>query len=65
MDGLEDVRTLLKRWKVVLAYPVQESGPSMVWKSHRQVEVEEAGLGNNGMYTPKEKLPGGASRGVG
>ena len=38
--GLEDVRTLLKRWKAVLAYPVQESGPSMVMQTHRQVTVE-------------------------
>ena len=38
--GLEEVRTLLKRWKAVLAYPVQESGPSMVMQTHRQVTVE-------------------------
>ncbi len=38
--GLEDVRILLKRWKAVLAYPVQESGPSMIMQTHRQVTVE-------------------------
>ena len=38
--GLEDVRTLLKRWKAVLAELAKEEAPAMVWKTHRQVEVE-------------------------
>ena len=38
--GLEEIRTLLKRGKAVPADPVQESGPSMVWKTYRQVAVE-------------------------
>ena len=38
--GLEEVRTLLKRWKKVLAELAGEEGPSMVWKTHRQVGVE-------------------------
>ena len=59
--GLEDVRTLLKRWKAVLAYPVQESGPSMVMQTHRQVtvEVEDRRPGEEVLLTflaPKEVL---------
>ena len=59
--GLEEVRTLLKRWKTVLAYPVQESGPSMVMQTHRQVtvEVEDRRPGEEVLLTflaPKEVL---------
>ncbi len=38
--GLEDVRTLLKRWKAVLAELSREGAPSMVMQTHRQVTVE-------------------------
>ncbi len=38
--GLEDVRTLLKRWKKVLGELSREGGPVMVMQTHRQVTVE-------------------------
>ena len=39
--GLEEVRTLLKRWKAVLAGLAREDeGPSAVWQTHRPVGVE-------------------------
>ena len=39
--GLEEVRTLLKRWKKVLAGLAREDeGPSLVWQTHRPVGVE-------------------------
>jgi hypothetical protein len=38
--GLADVRTLLKRWKTVVAGLGKEIGPSQVWKTHRQVGIE-------------------------
>ena len=38
--GLEEVRTLLKRWKAVLGELSREWGPSMVMQTHRQVTVE-------------------------
>ena len=38
--GLADIRTLLSRWKKVLAYPTRESGPSVVMKTYRQVGIE-------------------------
>jgi len=38
--GLADVRTLVKRWKKVLAGLAKEGGPSAVWQTHRQVSVE-------------------------
>jgi hypothetical protein len=38
--GLAEVRTLLKRWKKVVAGLGKEIGPSQVWKTHRQVGVE-------------------------
>ena len=40
VSGLEEVRTLLKRWKAVLAKLAREEAPSMVWQTHRQVGVE-------------------------
>jgi hypothetical protein len=38
--GLEEVRTLVTRWKKVLAGLGREEGPAMVWKTHRQVGIE-------------------------
>ena len=39
--GLEEVRTLVKRWKQVLAgLGREEEGPAMVWKTHQQVGIE-------------------------
>jgi hypothetical protein len=38
--GLADVRTLLNRWKAVLAGLARESGPSLVMKTYRQVGIE-------------------------
>jgi len=38
--GLAEVRTLVKRWKKVLAALAKEEGPSAVWQTHRQVGVE-------------------------
>ncbi len=40
--GLEEVRTLVKRWKKVLAGLTREEdeGPSMLWQTHRQVGIE-------------------------
>jgi hypothetical protein len=41
VTGLEEVRTLVKRWKKVLAELTREDeGPAMVWKTHRQVGIE-------------------------
>jgi|WetSurMetagenome_2_1015567.scaffolds.fasta_scaffold63280_2 hypothetical protein len=41
VSGLAEVRTLVKRWQQVLARLArEEEGPSMVWKTHRQVGVE-------------------------
>jgi hypothetical protein len=39
VTGLEEVRTLVKRWKKVVAELAKE-GPTMVWQTHRQVGVE-------------------------
>ncbi len=40
--GLEEVRTLVKRWKKVLAELAgeEDEGPAMVWKTHRPVGIE-------------------------
>ena len=38
--GLQDVRTLLKRWKAVLGELSREGAPAMVMQTHRQVTVE-------------------------
>jgi hypothetical protein len=36
VDGLEDVRTLVNRWKKVLAgLGREDEGPSTVWKTHQ------------------------------
>ena len=40
VSGLEEVRTLLKRWKKVVAGLAGEDGPSLVWKTRRRVGVE-------------------------
>ncbi len=59
---LAEVRTLLKRWKKVLAeLGREEEGPSMVWQTHRQVtvEVEDRRPGEEVLLTfltPKEAL---------
>ena len=36
--GLAEVRTLLTRWKAVLADLAREEGPSLVMKTYRQAE---------------------------
>jgi hypothetical protein len=59
--GLAEVRTLLKRWKTVVAGLGKEIGPSQVWKTHRQVgvEVEDRRPGEEVLLTflaPKEVL---------
>jgi hypothetical protein len=63
VTGLEEVRTLVKRWKKVLAGLAKEEdeGPSMVWKTHRQVgiEVEDRRPGEEVLLTflaPREVL---------
>ncbi len=62
MAELAEVRTLLKRWKKVLAeLGREEEGPSMVWQTHRQVtvEVEDRRPGEEVLLTflaPKEAL---------
>ena len=39
--GLEEVRTLVKRWQQVLAGLAKEDeGPTMVWQTRRQVGLE-------------------------
>ncbi len=39
--GLEEVRTLVKRWKQVVAELAKEDeGPAMVWQTRRQVGIE-------------------------
>jgi hypothetical protein len=38
--GLEEVRTLVKRWKKVLAGLAGEEVLAAVWKTHRQVGIE-------------------------
>jgi hypothetical protein len=41
VTGLAEVRTLVTRWrKVVAGLGREEEGPAMVWKTHRQVGVE-------------------------
>jgi len=60
--GLEEVRTLLKRWKKVLAGLAREDeGPSLVWQTHRPVgvEVEDRRPGEEVLLTflaPREVL---------
>jgi hypothetical protein len=42
VSGLEEVRTLVKRWKKVVAEMAKEEdeGPTMVWQTRRQVGIE-------------------------
>ncbi len=40
VTGLPDIRTLLKRWKKVLAELARDEGPSLVLKTYRPVGVE-------------------------
>jgi hypothetical protein len=41
VSGLEDIRTLVKRWKQVVAGLAKEDeGPTMVWQTRRQVGIE-------------------------
>jgi hypothetical protein len=59
--GLGDVRTLLNRWKAVLAEASRESGPSLVMKTYREVgiEVEDRRPGEEVLMTflaPREVL---------
>jgi hypothetical protein len=60
--GLEEVRTLVRRWKKVLAgLGREDEGPAMVWKTHRQVgiEVEDRRPGEEVLLTflaPREVL---------
>ena len=60
--GLEEVRTLLKRWKKVLAGLAREDeAPYQVWRTHRPVgvEVEDRRPGEEVLLTflaPREVL---------
>jgi hypothetical protein len=62
VSGLEEVRTLVTRWKMVLAaLGREEEGPAMVWKTHQQVgiEVEDRRPGEEVLLTflaPREVL---------
>jgi hypothetical protein len=40
VTGLAEVRTLMNRWKKVLANLAREGVPAAVWKTYRQVGVE-------------------------
>jgi hypothetical protein len=41
VSGLEEVRTLVTRWKKVsAALAGEDEGPAMVWKTHQQVGIE-------------------------
>ena len=46
--GLEDVRTLVKRWKAVLAELARQEAPSMVWQTYRQVGGGSGGPAGRG-----------------
>jgi hypothetical protein len=58
--GLEEVRTLVKRWKKVLAELAQEEeGPAMVWQTRVGIEVEDRRPGEEVLLTflaPREVL---------
>jgi hypothetical protein len=62
VSGLEEVRTLVKRWKQVVAELAEEDeGPTMVWQTRRQVgiEVEDRRPGEEVLLTflaPREVL---------
>jgi hypothetical protein len=60
--GMEEVRTLVRRWKKVVAeLGREEESPAMVWKTHQQVgiEVEDRRPGEEVLLTflaPREVL---------
>jgi hypothetical protein len=54
--GLADIRTLLSRWKQVLAYPTREAGPSLVMKTYRVLERFLADLKEQGLEVCEEPL---------
>jgi hypothetical protein len=61
VTGLAEVRTLVKRWKKVVAGLADEGAPYRVWKTHRPVgvEVEDRRPGEEVLLTflaPKEVL---------
>jgi hypothetical protein len=61
VTGLEEVRTLVNRWKQVLAGLAGEGVPFQVWQTHRQVgiEVEDRRPGEEVLLTflaPREVL---------
>jgi len=63
VSGLEEVRTLVTRWKKVVAEMAreEEESPSLVWETHRQVgvEVEDRRPGEEVLLTflaPREVL---------
>jgi hypothetical protein len=61
VTGLAEVRTLMQRWKKVLANLAREGVPAAVWKTHRQlgIEVEDRWPGEEVMLTflaPREVL---------
>jgi hypothetical protein len=58
--GLEEVRTLVKRWKKVLAgLPREDEGPAMVWKTHRPVGIEVEDRGGPGRRCSSPSWPPG------
>jgi hypothetical protein len=61
--SMEEVRTLVRRWKKVVAglTKEEEEGPAMLWQTHRQVgvEVEDRRPGEEVLLTflaPREVL---------
>ncbi len=60
VTGLEEVRTLVKRWKQVLAELAKEDeGPTMVWQTKVGIEVEDRRPGEEVLLTflaPREVL---------
>ena len=62
VTGLEEVRTLVKRWKQMLAELAREDeGPTVIWQTRRHVgiEVEDRRPGEEVLLTflaPKEVL---------
>ena len=64
--GLEDVRTLVKRWKAVLAELARQEAPSMVWQTYRQVGGGSGGPAGRGrrcgltFLAPKERARRGS-----
>jgi len=58
--GLEEVRTLVKRWKKMLAgLAKEEEGPTLVWQTRVGIEVEDRRPGEEVFLTflaPREVL---------